>query len=59
MEWITANWQTILLVVTGAMAMASQVAALTPSKKDDNAVGMFKKIFDFIAGNYGNAKNKV
>ena len=58
MEFITTNWQTILLIITGAMALASQVAALTPSKKDDDAVGWLRKAFDVIAGNWGNAKNE-
>lgn len=57
MEFITTNWQTILLIITGVMALASQVAALTPSKKDDEAIGWLQKIFNVIAGNWGNAKN--
>lgn len=58
MDWITQNWQTIALIVTGTMAIASQLAALTPSKKDDDAVTYFRKVWAFLAGNYGNAKNK-
>lgn len=57
MEWIQANWKDIALTVTAVIAFASHLAALTPSPKDDVAVGWFKKLFDFIGGNYGNAKN--
>jgi len=57
MDWISQNWQTIALIVTSTIALASHMAALTPSKNDDNAVGWAKKLWDFIAGNYWNAKN--
>lgn len=58
MDWITQNWKNIALTVTGIIALAAHLAALTPSPKDDEAVGYFRKIWDFIAGNYLNAKNK-
>lgn len=57
MEWVAANWQTIALLITSTIAIASHLAALTPSTADDEAVGWFKRVFDVIAGNYGNAKN--
>lgn len=57
MAWVQENWQTILLFITSVMAIASQLAALTPSKSDDEAVSWFRKVFDAIAGNYGAAKN--
>ena len=57
MSFITANWQAILLAITSVLAAASQVAALTPTKKDDEAVGTLGRIFQFLAGNYGYAKN--
>ena len=58
MDWVSQNWQTIALTVTSIIALASHLAALTPTKSDDNAVGWAGKLWDFIAGNYGNAKNK-
>ena len=57
MSFITENWQAILLAITSALAAASQIAALTPTKKDDEAVNVLAKIFKFLAGNYGYAKN--
>jgi len=58
MDWVSQNWQTIALTVTTIMALASQLAALTPTKSDDNAVGWAQKLWNFLAGNYLNAKNK-
>jgi len=57
MEFITKHWEEILLFVTSVMAIASQLAALTPTKSDDEAVGFLTKLFNFLAGNYGHAKN--
>ena len=57
MQFISDNWQTIALFVTTTIAVASHMAALTPSTKDDAAVSMLGKLFQIIAGNYGHAKN--
>lgn len=58
MDWITANWEHILLTVTSIVALAAHIAPLTPTVEDDKAVAWAKKLLDFIAGNYGNAKNQ-
>jgi hypothetical protein len=58
MDWIIANWQQILLTITSIIALAAHIAPLTPTPDDDKAVALAKKILDYIAGNYGNAKNK-
>ena len=53
MQWIEANWQSVLLIITGTMALASQIAALTPTTKDDEAISYLGKLFRILAGNYG------
>jgi hypothetical protein len=58
MDWITANWEHILLTVTSIVALAAHIAPLTPTVEDDKAVAWAKKLLDVIAGNYGNAKNQ-
>ena len=58
MDWITANWEHILLTVTSIVALAAHIAPLTPTVEDDKAVAWAKKLLDLIAGNYGNAKNQ-
>ena len=58
MDWIIANGEHILLTITSIVALAAHIAPLTPTPEDDKAVAFAKKILDYIAGNYGNAKNK-
>lgn len=38
MEWMTENWDAILTALVSLHAAASAVAALTPTKWDDNAL---------------------
>ena len=58
MEWIVANWQGILAAVTGVIAAASAIAALTPTPKDDAILYKIRQLIDLLALNIGNAKNK-
>jgi len=48
--WLAA----IAMVVAGASA----IAALTPTKRDDEVIGKIKKLIDLLALNVGNAKPK-
>lgn len=53
MDWLMENWQTVLLVVTSAVTLASVIVKLTPTPKDDAAlasiinflkvIGLYKK----------------
>jgi hypothetical protein len=45
-----------LSAVTGVIAAASAVAALTPTPRDDKIVGKLYKIVDLLALNVGFAK---
>ena len=58
MDWITSNWEHILLTVTSIVALAAHIAPLTPTPEDDKAVAWAMKFLDFIAGKYRNAKNQ-
>lgn len=58
LAFIVANWEGILSAITGAVALAAAIAALTPTPKDDGVVAMLRKIIDVVALNIGNAKNK-
>jgi hypothetical protein len=58
MDWFTANWEHILVTITGIIALAAHIAPLTPTPEDDKAVAWARKLLDLLAGNYGNAKNK-
>lgn len=47
----------IFNVLTAVVALASAIAAVTPSKKDDAFVGKYlRPIIDVLALNIGNAK---
>jgi len=48
----------ILMYATAAVTACSAIAAVTPTPKDDQAVGWAYKIIDMIALNFGKAKDK-
>mgnify|MGYP003640729189 CR=1 FL=1 len=58
MEYIRENWEQILAVLTGVVATASAIAALTPTPKDDGIVKKLYKLIDLLAFNVGKAKEK-
>ena len=43
-------------VATALIALASAIAAMTETKKDDNLVGKLQKLLDVVALNIGKAK---
>lgn len=48
----------IINLATAAVALASAIAAMTPTPKDDHWVGKIYKIVDMVAINIGKAKEK-
>lgn len=58
MNWILENWMGILTAITSVIAAASAIAALTPTPKDDSFVAKVKGMVNFLALNFGHAKNK-
>ena len=46
----------VVSVVTGIVTVASIVAALTPTPKDDVWIGKLYKVIDVLAVNIGKAK---
>lgn len=58
MTWIIENWESVFAIVTAAVALASTVAAITPTPKDDAIVGKLYKLIDIVALNIGKAKQK-
>ena len=53
---IVANWDSVVLVVTSVVTIASVVSALTETKTDDKWVNRIKKVVDLLAVNVKNAK---
>ena len=58
MSWILENKEALIGIITAVVAVASAVAALTPTPKDDNIVGKIYKVIDMLALNVGKAKDK-
>tara|TARA_R100001129_G_scaffold186611_1_gene179212 strand:- start:14769 stop:14945 length:177 start_codon:yes stop_codon:yes gene_type:complete len=58
MEFVQSNWEGIVLILTSAVALASAVAALTPTPKDDGIVKKLYALIDTLAINVGKAKEK-
>jgi hypothetical protein len=58
MEFIKENWEGIVAILTSTIAIASAVAAMTPTPKDDGIVKKVYKIVDLLALNFGKAKDK-
>jgi|TARA_R110002020_G_scaffold173286_1_gene364122 hypothetical protein len=58
MSWILEHKEALIGIITGVVAVASAIAALTPTPKDDNIVGKIYKVIDLLALNVGKAKDK-
>lgn len=58
MSWILEHKDALIGIITGAVAVASAIAALTPTPKDDTWVGRIYKLVDLLALNVGKAKDK-
>ena len=46
MEWITQNWDSVLAVIGGVVALASAIVKITPSVKDD---AILAKVVAFLS----------
>ena len=51
-------WINIIVWVTAIISIASVIAAITPTPKDDVWVGNLYKVIDWCALNIGKAKEK-
>ena len=57
-NYILENKEDLIAIVGSVVALASLVAALTPTPKDDKWTGKAYKIVDWLALNVGKAKDK-
>ena len=57
MTWILENKEALIGIITSVVAVASAIAALTPTPKDDTIVGKIYKVVDLLALNVGKAKD--
>lgn len=49
LTWILANWDNILSVYGGVVALCTTIVKVTPSKKDDTIWGNIVKVLDFFS----------
>ena len=56
--YLVENSGSLLAILTSVVAVASAVAALTPTPKDDTIVAKIYKVVDWLALNVGKAKQK-
>lgn len=57
-DYIIENKEGVLQVITSVIAVASAVAALTPTPQDDTLIGKLYKLVDWLALNIYKAKDK-
>lgn len=49
MTWILANWDNILAIYGGVVAVCTTIVKLTPNTKDDAIVSKVIKVLDFFS----------
>lgn len=51
LNWVIANWESLVLIITSLVTVASIIVKLTPTPKDDEFLGKILKIISLIALN--------
>ena len=57
-KWISANIETVIAIVTAVVTLASLVASVTPTPKDNAVIAKLYNVIDLLALNIGHAKEK-
>jgi len=57
-DYIIGNKEELLGAITAIVAAASAIAALTPTPADDTIVGKAYRVVDWLALNFGRAKDR-
>ena len=58
LSWISANIETVIAIVTAVVTLASLIASVTPTPKDNAVITKLYKVIDLLALNIGHAKEK-
>jgi hypothetical protein len=56
--YVTENSAQLIATATAVIAAASAICALTPTPADDKIVGKVYKLIEWVALNFGKAKQK-
>ena len=57
-NWVVEHSSELIGILTGIVTVASAIAALTPTPKDDGIVKKIYGLLDMLAINIGKAKDK-
>lgn len=57
-DYIIGNKEELFGAITAIVAAASAIAALTPTPADDTIVGKAYRVVDWLALNFGRAKDR-
>lgn len=49
MTWILANWDNVLAIYGGVVAVCTTIVKITPNTKDDAIVSKVIKVLDFFS----------
>tara|TARA_R110000851_G_scaffold332977_1_gene510669 strand:- start:62 stop:259 length:198 start_codon:yes stop_codon:yes gene_type:complete len=58
-NYVVENVDSIIGILTMVVTVATAIAALTKTPKDDGYALKARKLVDFLAFNFGNAKNET
>lgn len=58
LSWISANIETVIAIVTAVVTLASLIASITPTPKDNAVIAKVYRLVDLLALNIGHAKEK-
>lgn len=56
--WISANWDSILSIYGGIVAICTTIVKVTPSTKDDTVWGNIIKVIDFFSTAFTDSDKK-
>ena len=57
-EWITANWDTILIIISAVISIASIIVKLTPNETDNKVLATIIKLAESLGLNTHPVKSK-
>ena len=56
-QWITANWEQVIVAMSSIVGGFSIIATMTPNKTDNAIVDKMMRFVNFMGANFGKAKN--
>lgn len=56
LDWLVTHADLLLSLASGLVAVASAIAALTPTPKDDGWAAACRRVVDLLALNIGHAR---